>query len=186
MATPKLSPKELLECHYRYEQDMLRATYAAISRYEDKAIQNALIESFCVHARNLIEFFEAPSKTRRAKGKEIYRAMDYADETFQPLRDFGDVKKLNGLLNTQIAHLIYGGRTCDLDKKISNDHRAELVKIIQQKSAEFKKSLRSDYQELDVPDWQMISISSDRPRATNVTGSISTHVGKGYAPDVSS
>ena len=52
---PLPSASEILEHHYAYEFDMLEDTYR-LGR--DTQIQlNAYIESFCIQARNLIDFF---------------------------------------------------------------------------------------------------------------------------------
>ena len=52
------------EYHLNYEIWMLEETNK--KRHVDEVIKNALIESFCVHARNLFEFFmeEAPQYTQ--------------------------------------------------------------------------------------------------------------------------
>jgi len=45
--------------HLPYEIDMLRSTYHRLANLPniDTDIRNALIESFCVHARALLDFF---------------------------------------------------------------------------------------------------------------------------------
>ena len=43
------------EYHLNYEIWMVEETYK--KRHADEVIKNALIESFCVHTRNLFEFF---------------------------------------------------------------------------------------------------------------------------------
>jgi hypothetical protein len=58
---------EIIDKHLPYEIDMLRSTYrqlesadnsaSAAETPEQKAFRNAPIESFCVHARSLINFF---------------------------------------------------------------------------------------------------------------------------------
>jgi hypothetical protein len=48
--------EEFLKEHLPYEVDMLRATYSLLQTASPNAVGFALIESFCVHARNLIEF----------------------------------------------------------------------------------------------------------------------------------
>jgi hypothetical protein len=52
------------EYHLDYEIWMLEQTYTRLR--DDEVIKNAIIESFCVHARNLLEFFwkEAPKYTQ--------------------------------------------------------------------------------------------------------------------------
>jgi hypothetical protein len=57
---PLPSASEILEHHYAYELDMLSDTYR-LSR-EAQIQLNAYIESFCIHARNLIEFFRSDGR----------------------------------------------------------------------------------------------------------------------------
>lgn len=52
---------DIIEKHLPYEIDMLRRTHTQLSKIdeadEQRAIRNALIESFCIHARSLLHFF---------------------------------------------------------------------------------------------------------------------------------
>jgi hypothetical protein len=135
-----MTETELLEHHYRYELSMLMETHARIGGHEDTVIENALIESFCIHARALMEFFSD------SKGARKYTGCKYI-----PLSKRGPVEKLIRLLNTQIAHLINEGLTSDFRGKISAAKRDELVGILEKKSQEFQNSLRSEYRGLKVP-----------------------------------
>jgi hypothetical protein len=68
MRTPQTEPKEFVGTHVKYEIDMLRSTYDYLARGKHEwTIRNALIESFWVHARNLLEFFEARNQARSIK-----------------------------------------------------------------------------------------------------------------------
>jgi hypothetical protein len=102
MAKPApISPREKLECHYNYEVDMLCETYKYMATADysgaDKLIKNALIESFCIHARSLIEFF-----SKRQTGA----AKTYVGDGYKRLKVEGRLETLNRMLNNQIAHLI--------------------------------------------------------------------------------
>ena len=59
MRTYLTRQEELLGEHLLYEIQMLHETRKALNgeRVSDQIITNALMESFCVHARNLNEFF---------------------------------------------------------------------------------------------------------------------------------
>ena len=48
---------EVLSKHLQYEIHMLGFTYGALRQPVEKSTGYALIESFCIHARNLIDFF---------------------------------------------------------------------------------------------------------------------------------
>jgi hypothetical protein len=89
-------------------------------------IDDALIVSFCTHARNLLEFFFRPSRTEY----NYAIATDYADQSYVRLdRDDPDVARLYGQLCAQINHLTYD-RTDESSKKINPKERDELVALI--------------------------------------------------------
>ncbi len=46
-----------LKEHYVYELNMLRLTNEHIKAATEQVLKNVLIESFCVHARTLIDFY---------------------------------------------------------------------------------------------------------------------------------
>jgi hypothetical protein len=103
-----LSEAEFLERHYGYELTMLMKTHDSIGTTENTpVIKNALIESFCLHARALLEFF---TKGESGAGK-------YAKGSYKPHPKGSRPDELKKLLNTQIAHVIFDGRTSDPDKK---------------------------------------------------------------------
>jgi hypothetical protein len=58
------SKEEILEKHLPYEIDMMRETYRLLGKIPppENVIKNALIESFCIHARSLLDFFERKRK----------------------------------------------------------------------------------------------------------------------------
>jgi len=111
----------------------------------------------------------------------------YADETFKPVHKSGCVGKFNTRLNNQIAHLLEG-RTSDPDKKVSGDQLTELVRIIQEKSLEFRNKLKPEYQNTVVP-WIIPLVDGKKLGATNEisgTSSITTSFVRSDPPDVSS
>jgi hypothetical protein len=62
----------LMQAHVPYEVHMLRGTYQRIFRplvpaLEDRIANNAAIESFAIHARNLLEFFSNSRKDLKAR-----------------------------------------------------------------------------------------------------------------------
>lgn len=60
--------KEVVEHHLPYEVDMLFATFVKLDHgIADTHTRNATIESFCIHARNLIEFLESDGKGVKSK-----------------------------------------------------------------------------------------------------------------------
>src|SRR5215472_1081532 len=106
------SPDDLLlRCHFVYEVKMIWETYARFLRRDfvtkETVIRNALIESFCVHARNLIEFLRG--KHRRKYTRPSYRP--FCDVPTEK------INAINDRLNDQISHLRFG-RTVKTSEKI--------------------------------------------------------------------
>jgi hypothetical protein len=140
------SDEELIGHHLVYEIDMLRETIFRIGRSGDKVLNNALIESFCVHARNLIEFFQKP----RGAGRYVrpgYKAFDNVD--ISP-----DIKRLNN----QISHLL-DGRTADNSGKIDGRERARLYELIAHEIRTFKGTLKDEYSSIEIPELLPLTVS---------------------------
>jgi hypothetical protein len=132
---PLPSASEILEHHYKYELDMLEDTYDLIRETQIK--HNAFIESFCIHARNLIEFF-------RGDGRQYV-------ECYTPFAAAKSrIKKLKPLLSQQIAHLDIRKRTVDNDEKISNATLYELIDMLAKESVEFRKHLKVEYRGMSI------------------------------------
>jgi hypothetical protein len=130
---PLPSASEILGHHYTYELDMLEDTYGLIRDTQIK--QNAFMESFCIHARNLIEFF-------RGDGRQ------YVETSYTPFATAKSrIDKLNQILNQQIAHLDIKKRVVNDDEKISNETRYELLKILAKESIEFREHLKPEFRE---------------------------------------
>jgi hypothetical protein len=130
MPSPASDDELLLGCHLVYEIDMLRETYQRCPKEEttitDDIIKNALIESFCVHARNLIELFE---------GKDAKYNKKYSDSNYQPFSTVHEdiIRNIENRLNGQISHLVYrgrDGRTIETSEKINDKDRAEIFNIL--------------------------------------------------------
>jgi len=94
----KLKASKALE----YEWRMLNECAARIPLYEnkDKVIYNALIEAFCVHLRNFIEFFH-----RQQKGKRPFCADYLSSNKTIPLKHKLD--KYEDKVNNLLSHLTY-------------------------------------------------------------------------------
>ena len=146
------SVSELLHHHLKYEMDMLNATYSRIGKVSDPVIANAVIESFGLHARALMEFFE---KKRGARF--------YAGDSYKPFDGSGKSRReiLVKKLNNQIAHLL-DGRTAKLAEKIGPDDQRDLHALITAEYAKFMGCLKPEYA---MP--EKISVSAVAPSATN-------------------
>jgi hypothetical protein len=116
-------------------------------RHDDGVIKNAIIESFCVHARNLFEFFaeEAPQ---------------YA-QNYRPFCHISTSKRKDILakLNVQISHVKYQGRATNDADKIDEHDRAEMINILSEEIKEFKTHLKPQYSDVEIRDLARVTIS---------------------------
>ena len=109
MAPAQIDLKKFVGEHVKYEIDMLRSTHECLrSRSWDWAVQNALIESFWIHARNLLEFF--------GKQKNAHPVTSFCETSYAPLK-FSSVRPLYRKICEQISHLKCG-RTHDVTAKL--------------------------------------------------------------------
>jgi hypothetical protein len=144
------SPDELLlRCHFVYEIKMLQETYRRCweevsddAEDEKKILNNALIESFCVHARNLIEFFQ-DKKFR----------VTYANSQYLPFSQVSPntMNAIYGRLCAQITHLVHSGtqnRTIDALQKINAKDRYEILGILRGEIIQFKGKLVPSYAQM--------------------------------------
>jgi hypothetical protein len=133
-------------------------------RHDDDVINNAIIESFCVHARNLFEFF-------------LEEAPQYA-QNYQPFYHISTSKhkRIRTKLNVQISHVKYQGRATNDADKIHEHDRAEMINILSDEIKEFKTHLKPQYSDIAVKirNLPRVTISrvvtaSSLPRATATT-----------------
>jgi hypothetical protein len=139
--------------HLDYEVEMLSETYVRAAYEKDRILQNALIESFCTHARLLFELFEKEAGT-----KPKYSA------GFKPKHNPVYYSKI---LNNQISHL--GAlRTHDPQQKIDHAMRTDMVNRIRDDLSTFKACMLDQSkaaQTRDVP--QFTIAASALQNATN-------------------
>lgn len=135
MARTREQKKKEFIGHLGYEEHMLLASFNLIQTKSDE--MNALIESFAIHARALLEFFEVI----KAKGAT---ASDFTIEKYTP--KFVDKVKPATIqkLHNQIAHLSIE-RTEETSEKLGGPDRLELLNLIKQELFEFVKHLRPEY-----------------------------------------
>jgi hypothetical protein len=101
-----------------YELMMLEQTFVRLSLPQlDGCIANALIESFCVHARQLIDFFE---------NKQGVRADQFTNGTYEAAHLSSVPRSVRKKLNHQIAHITQK-RTADPSEKVGPEERAHLL-----------------------------------------------------------
>jgi hypothetical protein len=134
----RATPEEIFEEHLHYEIDMLVATFERLPAVSDSAMANALIESFCIHARNLHDFF---------LGRRGAKAETFATAAYKAYIAGAISSDLDRKLNTQIAHLSEA-RTSDPAEKIGPADRLELLATLLAEVHNFAKHLQPQYQPL--------------------------------------
>jgi len=133
------TPEEIFTEHLHYEIDMLLATFVRLlAPVSDPVVANALIESFCIHGRNLDDFF---------LGRRGAKAEMYANASYTPYIGGRISETLDKKLNTQIAHLS-SARTSDPTQKINPKDRLELLRTLLTEVHNFAKHLQSKYESL--------------------------------------
>jgi hypothetical protein len=129
--------RDRFDHHLPYEVDMLVRTYAFLRGAKpdtDRLLINVFIESFCVHARVLMEFLEC-------------HAHKFAIASYRRLsrNDDPEFKQFWVTLNKQVMHLDPEGRHIDPSKKIGRALRLRLNNWLSGELERFKANLKPDY-----------------------------------------
>jgi len=123
---------------FRYSRKMWRTLPP------NQAEVNLLIECFCLHARNLIDFFW---KGERPGAKNAVARHFTDNDNYTPFGGICPQKKTEGLygkLNKQISHITYD-RTDEDAKKLNPDNREFLYKMIEDEIENFRTHIREPY-----------------------------------------
>jgi hypothetical protein len=128
--------EEFFTQHLPYEIDMLRATYELARTSRPAAEHDALTESFLMHARNLIEFFQdRPSCD--------FDPRMFTTGSYQLNRDFISDQVLPRI-NRQISHLSVKRPSRDAEKLGPRDW-ALILRALEEEISRFTKALTRDY-----------------------------------------
>jgi hypothetical protein len=119
---------------------MLRTSFDRLKLEHDQFLNNALIETFCLHARALLEFY-AGSNRRNAHAR-LFTDKQYV---CLDLRPGTRAKKLKDMLDQQLSHL---SLKRDSTKQIDVPERAELFELINNEHQRFKKHLTSKWRDI--------------------------------------
>jgi hypothetical protein len=118
---------------------MLVGTRECIHAGEAETIKyNALVESFCIHARLLIDFFE----NRRVDG-----AGTFAEPTYIAFEDGRLADSLLKKISTQVGHLSLK-RTVDPSKMIDHATLEQIFLRLAAEIANFRRHLKPEYRSL--------------------------------------
>jgi hypothetical protein len=164
------SPNDLLGHHVNYEIEQMVASLQMLGSVKvpegwqpqaawQKALNNALMESFCVHARVLFEFFN------KKKG-----ARQYTEAAYKPFKGV-DTSTWVRMLNNQVAHLLEG-RTADDNLKIGDQHRIDMLHALSDELEVFRKVLKPEYRSIHLLSIPKMTVQASGQSATNAIQTI--------------
>lgn len=148
--------REMLSEHIPYEHRMLDTAYNLLQLgIFEFGLKNALIESFWVHARNLIAFYTHPTPNQVRRYPWDVRASHFVeggvfDLDNQLLKQAGGEntgEKLVDLVHRQIAHLTYHRTSGSVEKLVGID-MARIKLWIEETLDEFEACLTDEAQKL--------------------------------------
>ncbi|MGD9649364.1 MAG: hypothetical protein AB7U41_01085 [Dongiaceae bacterium] len=127
--------------HLPYEIGMFYMSLTALESSTNQFTTNILIESFCLHARNLIQFFYySPSKDYAVAEELMIQGYKI------PNRKEAIGSQIYKKINLQITHLTYQ-RARTGNEKINTEDREKLKNMINDCVKKFYENLRSEYKE---------------------------------------
>jgi hypothetical protein len=131
-------PAAYLAQHYVYELNMLRWTDAQLRVTPTGFLANALIESFCVHARALMDFYKSSGRGDDVVATDFITAGQFAARaTSQISPDIRD------RVNKQVAHLT--GARENPTKKVDKADRKTLLTAIEADHTAFKNAVNAQF-----------------------------------------
>jgi hypothetical protein len=128
--------EEFFAEHLPYEIDMLRATYELVRASKPPAEHSAVLESFLMHARNLIEFY-------KDKPSCDFDPRMFTVGSFQLNKDF-IADSVLPRINKQVSHLTARKVARDSDKLGPRDW-ALILRALEEETNRFGKALTGDY-----------------------------------------
>lgn len=128
---------EFLAEHYLYEITMLRMTFKAIPRETDIWRRNALMESFAIHARVLMDFFIS-----KPKNDDIVARHFIAPNINWNNEPSGMGVDMRNRINKQVSHLTASREGA---RKIDEVDRVQILSALEAAHSRFKASVRTEY-----------------------------------------
>jgi hypothetical protein len=139
------TPEQLMK-HLFYEVWMLGSTLKKLKAgdFPDRKTANALIESFCIHARNLNEFFLENGKD------DTLKASSFATTRYAVPENTAERRSIFAKINKQISHLTEARTTVEKDM-IGAQERDAMYSILYDDLDEFDRHLKPDLR----PAWKI-------------------------------
>jgi hypothetical protein len=128
--------EEFFNEHLPYEITMLRATYDLARANRPASEHNAMVDSFLLHARNLIEFF------KDRPGCDFDPRM-FTNASFQLNRDF-IADSLSARIGAHVSHMTTRRISQAADELVARDW-ALILRALEEETARFVKALTKDY-----------------------------------------
>jgi hypothetical protein len=136
---------ETLTEHLVYRLNMLNRTFSLLEgglQGQDQTLINALIESFCINARHLIEFFKE-SRAPQPQERGRVAARHFTDNAYKSFST-SNLKAEWDILSDQTAHFKYGRRTSP-PQKIGPEMRKRIKTVIDAEFQRFVDHLRPEF-----------------------------------------
>lgn len=167
-------PAAYLAEHYVYEVNMLRWTHAMLAGTPEGFNANALIESFCVHARALMDFYKCTPQQDDVTALDFISSGQFnASATSQVPSD------VRIRVNKQIAHLTASRE--NPPQKVDGQDRQTLLNAIEADHTAFKNAVDTQYAQCfgDEKTFTatVVAVGSSPASATNHVQFISTTFG---------
>lgn len=141
-----LTAEEAIAEHLFYEAWMLRSMREKLRRrdYNCQNTKIALVESFCIHARNLNEFF-----LENGQGDTL-KASEFTNDEYQPPDNTEGRRLLFQKINKHVSHLTRE-RTTDPRNLIGVKERERMFALLSADLQNFDRHLRSEL----LPAWRV-------------------------------
>jgi hypothetical protein len=162
--------KDILTKHLPYEIDMLRQTYRKLRQgpLPEWAINNALIESFCIHARSLLDFFE-----NRGNKPDDYNAADFTTTFVSGIDQSSEtIKTIRLKLNKEVFHLMAERKNIETEQFNMRTDGTQLIRELEQEIQRFEASLPTDLRALfkcTIPPVTFLDMSSFKGPVNSTT-----------------
>lgn len=174
------NPVDFLKEHYVYEINMLWETNQRLgaSELDDQAIsleqdagrarhlqtiKNALIESFCVHARSLLDFYEKSPGGDDVVAAEFVKSSSFSAYTLST--------NVRSKINKQIAHLT---KKREGASKLDASDREDLLSVIYSNHVAFQSDAQIQYAGCFADVVQFVRPFSSPPGASSSINFVST------------
>jgi len=140
-------PLTMFQQHVHYEIEQLAISYWRLkSGIKEQEFVNLYHESFCIHAKTLLEFFI------RTLQRDMAAAADFTNPSYvRPKRERGtDLDEILGRLNTEVSHLSWA-RPDNQSDQIGPDYRDKIWTVVKQELQRWVQHLQKGFDQALLP-----------------------------------